>query len=71
MTIEVRLSDETVERVSEAVCGKAMQHAEQILQCHLEIGRLQRWLGYIAGGFAPPSESAEQALRGAPPPDGF
>lgn len=69
--LEVRLSDETVERVANAVLEKAGKLTDLLMQRDRELDRLQRWLGFIAGGFAPPSESAEQALKGAPPPDGF
>lgn len=69
--LEVKLSDETIERVSEAVLTKAMGAAQVVHIRDAEINRLQRWLGFIAGGFSPPSESAERALKGEPPPDGF
>lgn len=69
--LEVQLSDETIERISDTVMAKAMGATQLIHQRDAEINRLARWLGYIAGGFAPPSESAEQALKGEPPPPGF
>lgn len=71
MTVEATLSDETIERISDTVLAKAMGATQLIHQRDLEIDRLQRWLGFIAGGFAPPSDSAEQALKGEPPPNGF
>lgn len=69
--LEVKLSDETVERVSDAVMTKAMNMVNAIHQRDSEIDRLQRWLGYIAGGFSSPSDAADSALKGAPPPPGF
>lgn len=71
MTTEATLSDETIERISDAVLTKAMGVTQVVHIRDAEINRLQRWLGYIAGGFASPSESAEQALKGEPPPPGF
>lgn len=69
--LEVKLSDETIERVSDSVLSKALGATQLIHARDAEINRLQRWLSFIIGGFASPSESAEQALKGEPPPAGF